>query len=40
VRGLGKCAVFGQAEVDVEARIDLSDAVIVNRSEIGGFGAA
>ncbi len=39
-RGLRQRALFGQAQVDVQARIDLLDALVVAGGEIGGLGAA
>ena len=40
LRGLSHRALFGQAQVDIQPRIDRLDAVIIAVGEIRGLGAA
>ena len=39
-RGLRQSAFFGQAQVDIQARIDLLDALVVVGGEIGSLRSA
>ncbi len=39
-RGLLERALFGQAQIDIQPRIDLRDAFVVAGGQIGGLGAA